>query len=346
LLDIEMLARAMAETRLSGPDVWLASILKWPAFLVVYTYTLSAARRLKHDLGGAGKSLVVKLFVKATWSLYAVFFLAEAAKTVVLLCRTTQMYLLPRTPLEVTVILVLLSASYLARHGLGPLVRYVELTTPLIVLTFMTIMVAAFRLADPANLLPVLAGGLKPVFASTALILARCAGLELPILLIPFLETPDVMYQTSALVITARMLVRLTTNTLVVAVLGSREVLREVWPLITVVKSLDIPLVGLERVDTFFTGIWVLASYSVVAVRIFFFSMATRLVLDLKSHKVLVWGTSALVYLLALVPSNPYEFDKFILWYAFFSGFVLILLPLIIYIVGILKGKQGLTRGA
>jgi hypothetical protein len=68
---------------------------------------------------------------------------------------------------------------------------------------------------------------------------------------------------------------------------------------------------GLERVDSFFTGVWLLAGYLPVAFRLYLTSSVLARLFGQTDHRPFIWPVLALCGLGTALPQNILEYESY-----------------------------------
>lgn len=125
--------------------------------------------------------------------------------------------------------------------------------------------------------------------------------------------------------------------TLVVfAVFGSELIKNEVWPVLTLVKSISIPVPPFQRLDLFFIVFWVITGFTTIYSGYMISIDTFAQVLNVKHDKLSHWFLP-LFFILSLVPKNHVELYNIMLSVGKFSLIITVGFPLLLAVLSLLK---------
>ncbi|MGB9885770.1 MAG: GerAB/ArcD/ProY family transporter [Moorellales bacterium] len=267
--------------------------------------------------------------------LLAHFALAASAHLRLLL-DSLKMFLLPRTPLEVTLACLLFVSAYAVRHGINALARLAQTFFPLVV-GFLAVIFLMFQVTtDYRNLLPVAAGGLRPLALGALTAVAAYQGYGHIVFTMAFLHRPE---QAAAAVGRGMLLVTgLYAFTYVVAVasLGPELLGHLLYPVLDLVRALDFPALLFERVEVLMIVVWILAAYLAFSLAFYLVSMGSAQLLHLEKHEPLVYLLVPAFFFLARLPDNLAELEVLSrlarISFLLLSAIYALVLPLVVYL--------------
>lgn len=316
-----------------GPDAWLSVIVAAIVAIVMVAVVTKLSLRFPEQtfveyaprIVGSWLGRAIGLAALAVWILIA----ARVSRQVGDLVKTV---FLDRTPLEIILLVLLLAAAYLSRHGVEPIVRVAQiiiLTTPLSFGLFALALVEA----RPENLLPVLSNGPLPVLRAGVAAVSQFEGFELPLMLIPFLRAlrhaTKAGVAALAVVGFSAVLVMVTVQ----SVFGAQDASEVLWSGALVVQAVELPGFFLERLSTLFIALWIGLTLPTISVHLFLAALSLSRLTGLSEQKPFVLPLLPLVLALALTPANLQQVEAFDKGIALLGQLVFVVVPPLLLIV-------------
>ncbi|MBR3691332.1 MAG: GerAB/ArcD/ProY family transporter [Clostridia bacterium] len=230
------------------------------------------------------------------------FFLITAASSIRVVTEVTLLYLLPNTPLWAVALVYVLFILYALQGGGRGVGRFCEMTGFLLPLSFL-LLLPSLQGAQATNLAPALTCDPSALFSALPMA-SYSFGISLLVpVFLPLTEDPRAAGRATLprllFVAAAFVLICL----LAVAVLGADTVSHMLFPVITLYKSVTVPVI--ERLDLFFLTLWtVLAvrpclNFACAAVQLTDGALQKRV-----PHRGLTFAVGGLLFLLMLAQSD------------------------------------------
>lgn len=251
-----------------------------------------------------------------------------------------KMYLLENTPTEFLTIITILAAIYLVSNKVNALIKFNEVAFWIIFIPTFIIFLFSLYQADFTNLLPVL--NEKPInyFTGTIRTINRFEGIEIIFLVLPLLKSRDKIRRTLINSIFFVTIFYTIITLLVIAVFTKDQAKILVWPVITMIKSINIQGAFIERWDGIVLSIWIFFFFATFTSGYYFSADILKNALKMKNNKMAVLLLIPFIYATSLYPSNVAEnefISNWILPLLFFINVVCI--PLLLLIITKIKGK-------
>lgn len=272
----------------AGQDAWLATSLLpglvgfavlWVAWKLRQHYPGRTLPRMLEELLG-------KWLGRAVGILYLLFLLFMNTLILREFGDFAIIAYLPKTPLMVLHAAIILLAGYAAGKGLEVIVRMTQFVLPLFVAGFLLIVLLSVPEMDPAKLLPVFGGGVRPLI-SASLIPASWYG-EIAVLL--FFHTqvnkPGEIWRQGGYALLGIVLFCTLDTLAVLLVFGPELSGTFVFPFWSLARYIEYR--GIERVDSLIVLLWVSAMVIKAALIFYVFCRATAQVFHLASYRKLL----------------------------------------------------------
>ena len=315
-----------------------AGVDGWIAILIAGLYSMIAVSLMAY-IGSRfpGKSLIqyAPLLLGRPLGIliligFIVYFLLFVGTVVRISADVTKLFLLDLTPVEIVVISMLVTSTYLIQHGINAIARFNELIQPATLLLLLFVLTQTLRETEFGRLLPVLGDGITPVLYALPSIFFAFLGYETLLFIQPFMEKPDKAKPASLIAIGSTMLLYLLLTVLSTATLGSSETALVKYPTLAIIKSIEVPGSFIERLDSVMMMVWIPFAITTIVMFQYCASLITSQLLRLKEHRVITLLYVPVVYLIAVLPRNVLEVDRLGNWVSLLGGVLVSLVPLLL----------------
>ncbi|TCS93077.1 GerAB/ArcD/ProY family transporter [Hazenella coriacea] len=251
---------------------------------------------------------------------------------------------LQRTPLEVIIGVLLLTATIAAGAKPSVIARFNELLLPLSFIPFLLIFFAVFQRGEMTNLLPLFHQiSWSTLWKSVLTAAYTFVGYEVILIFSAFYRKPDqaLKYHSTALGV-----VLFIYWGFLVAALGiftSNEVQHILWPGLEVVRVIESPTLIIEGLESGVLSLWVITVFTaIVNIYVALVQLIIQLfkIPDRHTWKV-VGGLGVIAFLLAKWPENIQMLLLLTHWYGFFSLIITFLIPILLLGISIIRKLKG-----
>lgn len=288
----------------AGRDAWLSTVLALGLVLLPAVATAHVAARfpghtltqfLEHNWGKAA--------ARGTAAAFAAHFVFLGAVALRSAGDQIKTILLPRTPLEIIVLALLLVAVYVAREGLAPIARMLTILFFVLPLPFV-LLALSLKSATFDNVLPVLFDGPGPVLRGTAQTLFAFGGIEGLFVWVPAMRRPERAVRTAVYGLLIVGVIYLWTVWVTQVVFTPEQIVHMQLPIKAAIDTIDLPLVIFERLDVVLYSVWLTAAFTTILVLL---HLASRFLQDLfgfRTETPLVLPLVPVMFTLALIPDD------------------------------------------
>jgi spore germination protein len=253
--------------------------------------------------------------------------------------------ILDQTPIEVIIISILLVAAYIARHGLEPIARVVEILFPIFVGLVGLLIIIVAPGGDYTNLRPFLNTDIKSLISSTIDTALGIEGEEIIIMLLPFMVMKRDAFKVGFGALGLNMVLRLIIFVVTIAVFGVELTKSFVWPLEELGRSVAFPGQFFGRLDAFFIALWVTAAFTSILIFYYLASLAFSRLLKFREHTPAVLPFLPIIFILSLVPNNIVEVEKFSNMISWVFGILVFVIPPFLILISYLRGTYKQQAG-
>ncbi len=272
---------------------------------------------------------VIKLYVNLALEIR---FFAEIVKT----------SMLPNTPFFVIAITMLLLGGFAADKGYETRARIAEIIIFIVFIPVIFVFCLAMVDVDFTNLMPFMTTAPKTLAVGSFFTAFVFQGLEFCLLAVPYIQKPKELKKSvgGAIFILGLLLVFITAIT--IAKFGDSDVKRQIWPVLEVMDTINIPGAFIERQDALVLSFWIISVFAIVNAFLFFSSIILSNMFKKVSQSIFIWVSIPIVFILSLFPkdiSQAYKIMDFMSLY--FGTAFLFVIPLLLLIVAKLRGLGG-----
>ncbi|MBB6732820.1 GerAB/ArcD/ProY family transporter [Cohnella zeiphila] len=251
---------------------------------------------------------------------------------------------LPRTPLEVTVMVMLLLAAIATRNNITTFAYIHFFYFPFILVPALLITVLALKNADTINLLPIWGNGnigIKGTVYGILTIASLFQSAFVLTIVIPAMRRPNRALQASiwSMVISGGLYVTIVLAT--VSVFGSEEIKNLLWPTLELAKATSLPANVLERLDAAFLAVWVTAVFTTLFSTYFLTVTELGNLFHFKDHRMLSFFLLPILFLMAMLPQNILQMYTVSRFSGLTRHCITIGYPAFLLIIAWVRGKRG-----
>jgi spore germination protein len=248
---------------------------------------------------------------------------------------------LQRTPLEVTVIVMLALAAISSRNDMTTFTYIHHLYFPLILFPGILIVVLSLKNAVGINLLPIIGNEHQGYLAGILIIAALFQGSFVMTMIIPAMRRPDRAFPAGivGMVLSGGLYLLIVIAT--VAVFGHEEIKKLLWPTLELAKTTSLPANVLERLDGAFIAVWVTAVFTTLLSTYFFTIHSLSQLLRLRDHKLFSFMLLPFVFVIAMLPQNVVQLYNVISIIGRYGLTLTILYPGMLLLVAMIRKARG-----
>jgi spore germination protein len=215
---------------------------------------------------------------------------------------------LQRTPVEITILVMLTLAVVAARNDAAIFSRILTFYMPFVYIPALVVVALTLRSAKATNLLPLI-----NIFHETSpahfiyaavIVAALFQNYFITGLLTPFMYQVKDAWKGILIGMGITGVVYLTLIVSTTAVFGTEEMKNLLWPTLELAKTAALPLFLLERIDPIFIAVWVTAVFTAIFASFYMSIQGLAHILGFQDHKVLTLPAMPCVFLMAMQPSN------------------------------------------
>ncbi len=208
--------------------------------------------------------------------------------------------LLYETPIFIIMGTTLIISMYAASKGIETRARLSEILIYIVgVFSIFVILLLAIN-SDFSNLAPFLTTNNNTLLKSAFFTTNSFVGLEYGLLIYPFLLNKKDARKSAVYSVFIYGIILTIFTILSIASFGDTTLKRQLWPVLDLINTLDLPGSFVERHDAFVVSFWFLGVFTTVTSGLFFLAILLKDIFDKGSHSFYIFISALTIYLLAV----------------------------------------------
>ncbi len=266
--------------------------------------------------------------------IFALEFIIGTAFELRMFCELVHRQLLPDTPIEAIMILMLLCVAYLIKSGIEAIGRMGEMLNYFIIIPLAIILVIAAFKVDYRQLLPFMHGKGVEMLQGSCIIGYIFIPLQFLLMLTGLMREPKQVKKVSYVVVIIVGIIAGILTLFTISQIGETEVMRQIWPVLGFMKSVGIDNSTVENQQVFVMIIWLFSVFTFISLGIYFCSLLGSRTFKFKRENILVLPLIPIIYFIAItMPNLATAFDWY-LKFQFYCGWIFTLVvPIILLII-------------
>ncbi|QNK55914.1 endospore germination permease [Paenibacillus sp. PAMC21692] len=248
---------------------------------------------------------------------------------------------LKTTPVEVTVIVMLLLAAITTRNGITTFAYIHVFYTPILLVPALLIVALSFKNSDLINLQPIWGNATGNMMPGILTIAALFQGSFILSAVIPAMRQPEKAMKASIVGMLFAGGLYITIVAATVSVFGSEEIEKLLWPTLELAKATSLPANILERLDAAFLAVWVTAVFTTLFSSYFLTIHSISKLFRLSDHRMLSFFLLAFVFILAMLPQNILQMYTIIQNFGRIGLIITIAYPGMLLAIALMRKKRG-----
>lgn len=247
---------------------------------------------------------------------------------------------LRKTPLEVTVIVMLILAALSSRCDMTTFAYIHTFYSPLMLFPALVIVALSLKNANALNLLPVWGNEPRGMLGGVLTIAALFQGAFAMTIVIPAMRRPERAMTASIVGMSVAGGLYLLIVIATVSVFGAEEIKNLLWPTLELAKTTSLPANILERLDAAFLALWVTAVFTTLFTTYYFTIHSLSRLFRLRDHKMFSFWLFPFVFVAAMVPQNVLQMYRIIQVAGRWGLVVTVAYPLLLFVVALIRRKK------
>ncbi|AXF56354.1 GerAB/ArcD/ProY family transporter [Salicibibacter kimchii] len=252
--------------------------------------------------------------------------------------------ILRETPLEVTVIVMLVLAAITSRNDINTFAYIHVFYLPVLFAPSVIITLLSMGEARTIYLQPLWGNEPNGMITGMLTVAGLLQSVFIMTMIIPFMRAPEKAMKASiwAVVLSGALFLLVVIGTL--ALFGPEEIKQLLWPTLEMARTATLPGQFIERLDIFFLVVFVTAVFTTMYALYTFTVYAVQQLFRFSDHKMFTFFMLPIVFVIAMLPENIVQVYE-VVQRAGRAGLCLtVLYPALLFLIALIRKKQG--RGA
>lgn len=329
--------------RLIGEESYLASILMTIVLLLIL-YMIHSILKMNNyaDIVTVLKNTYGKVIGNIISIVYSVSMIVILSMSLRAFADVIKIYLLPKTKIEIIIVVLVFMGVYLVKGGLKNLVYFNEITFPIMFIPVSVILLLNIPNAKIGRLLPVFTHSPIQYAQAVMELFFLLSGFCIAFILFPYVkkkENINRIIRRSSLFVGVFYTV---TIMFVIATLSASQAANKIFPTITMLRSINIRSGVLERWDGIVMALWVLFYYTTFTGSYYFSTHIITKVFNIEDIRISSIIYVPIIYILALYPQSMAELYTVKIGPAKIAfGISLVVVIFVSYFINLFKSKGG-----
>jgi spore germination protein len=249
---------------------------------------------------------------------------------------------LKKTPLDITVIVMLLLAAFSTRNNITTFAYIHQFYFPVVMLPGLLIIALSLKNANVLFLQPVWgSGNIFKMLDGSMTVAALFQTSFVVTMVIPSMRNPIRAMKAGIWAILMSGGLYILIVIAAVSVFGPEETNKLLWPTLELAKTTSLPANILERVDAAFLAVWVTAVFTTLFSSYYFTIHTLSKLLKLKDHKMFSMLLLPFVFTIAMLPQNVLQMYLIIVRVGQIGLLITMVYPLLLLILAVVRKKRG-----
>ncbi len=246
------------------------------------------------------------------------------------------------TPYYVISICMLLLGAYGALKGYESRGRIAEILIFIIFIPLFIIFGFVASGADYTNLLPFWDFNNKSLILGSVVSLFMFSGIEFVLLAYPYLNNSKKAKKESIKAVVFIGIIMSVITLVTIAKFGPFDIKNQIWPVLELMNTVDIPGAFLERQDAIVMSFWIMSVFIIINAGIFFSALLSKDVINKGKNFWYIIAISVIVFFVSIIPNDIKQVIDFTnRIYIYFGAIYSFLIPLLLLIIAKIRKVGG-----
>ncbi len=246
--------------------------------------------------------------------------------------------MLPKTPLPVILLAMLLTISYLVKSGIEATARMAEILIYFIFVPLAIVLLFIAAKADYKQLMPFFEAQPLQIGKGAFLISLSFMPIEFMLMLTGLMDQPEKGKRATLIAIVIVSGIEVLVTLLTFVGIGVVESQKQIWPVLTLMQSVQFLGSFVENQQVLMMTCWVFSIFMYVSSGIYTLSLIGGRLFQFKRENVFVLPIIPIIYIVAMLPRNLTQVYNYYRNLQYYVGiWFLLLIPLILLIIAKVK---------
>ncbi|WP_069999332.1 GerAB/ArcD/ProY family transporter [Cellulosilyticum sp. I15G10I2] len=247
--------------------------------------------------------------------------------------------MLPTTPLPVIILSLLLTTAYLVKSGIEATARMAEVLMYFIFFPLAIVLVFIIAKADYKQLMPFFETDMVSIGRGAFFISLSFMPIEFMLILAGLMKKQE---KSRRAMLLALIIIAIIEAIVIVSTyigIGVNETNKQIWPVLTLMQSVQFPGSWIENQEVFMMTSWVFSIYMYISSGLYFTSLMGSRSFKFKRENIFLLPIIPVVYFIAIFPKSLVDAYKYYIMFQYRFG-IWFLFPIPIILLGIAKMRK------
>lgn len=303
---------------------------------IVYVYCIMGVTTKfpKDTLVEFAPKIVPKFIAYVIIILFAIKILITTGLEIRMFGEMVSQIMLPKTPLPVIILSILLTAAYLVKSGIEATARMAEILIYFIFIPLAIVFAIVIVRADYKQIMPFFQTDVMSIGKGALLISFSFMPIEFMLMMTGLMKKPEKAKRATLVAVICIAIIEAIIILLTYTGVGVNEVGRQVWPVLTLMQSIQKTGSIVENQEILMMTGWIFSIFMYISAGVYFISLIGSRSFKFKRENVFVLPIIPIVYFVAIFPQSLVEAYKYYLSFQqYFGIWFLIPIPLILTLI-------------
>ena len=247
--------------------------------------------------------------------------------------------LLPKTPIQVIILVMLLTTTYLVKSGIEATCRMAEILIYLVAIPLLWVFILVLPDGNYKQLMPFLQTNIRSIGVGTFVVSLAFVPIECMLMLTGMMEKPKKAKRAMFVAVILVGIIEAIMILLTYVGVGFNESQRQVWPVLTLMQSTGISGSGMENQEILMMTGWIFSIFMYISAGLYFSGVIFSRSFKFKRENIFALPLVPILYFVAMIPENLVDaYRYYITFQYYFSIWFIFPVPLILALLA--KGKR------
>ncbi len=306
------------------------------AFGIIYLYAItSITNRFKGDtLVEFTPKILPGVIAYGVIGLFALKILITTGLEIRMFGEMVSQVMLPNTPLPVIILTMLLTTAYLVKSGIEATARMAEILIYFIFIPLVIVLTFIVVKADYKQLMPFFETDAVSIGKGAFFISLSFMPIEFMLILSGLMKKQEKSRQAMFIALIAIAVIECIVIVLTYVGIGVNEAQRQIWPILTLMQSVQFPGSWIENQEIFMMTSWVFSIYMYISSGVYFTSLIASRSFKFKRENIFILPIIPIIYFVAIFPQSLIDAYKYYITFQYSFGiWFLVPVPVILLLI-------------
>ena len=343
MFNMSMLILPRIAGRMAGHDGYLLPIIAF-GFGTIYVWSIvSLLERFPGEgLDTIAPKLISKWIGLLLVGLFIIKVIIGAGLEVRMFAEMVSQVLLPKTPLPIIILILLFAVHYLIKSGLEASGRMGEVVAYFVFIPLIFVFGVLAIKADYKQLMPFFTARIEGVLGGAYLVSMTFMPLEFILIIGNLVSKPHKLKSISLYAIGVISIFEIILIALTFTGVGVMTTTRQVWPVLTLMQSIQLPGSFVENQEILMMCWWIMSVYMYISGAMYVASLTISRLAHFNRQNVTVLPLIPIVFFISMLPGSLAESYNYLVGFNSTVGPIfLFIVPLVLYILSKIRRIGG-----